>query len=218
MDKHLITILIIILIGGLLGGFVNYLRIEKEKFNIIRLLKSFIYGICAALLVPVLFKLISSDLIISSETNSLDYLVIFGFSLVAGIFSINFIDNLGKKVLNIQDDLNETRRELDTLGTEPEEIGDSYRNFDFIISEDEFKVLETLVDSRYVFRAISKIAIELNKDKETLREHLRSLQKRNLVKLVEKQRGKKWMITDEGKEYYNYYIYEIGEESTYNPL
>jgi len=214
MEKHTLLVILIILSGGILGGLANYFRKDSNKFSLNRFLKSILFGISAAFLVPVLFKLISSNLIQSSETNQIDYLIIFGFSVAAGIYSTNFIDSIGKKLLNIQEDLSSTKSELEYLTSEPEQIGDSYRDFGYKISEDEFSVLESFIYHNFIYRAISKIALDVNQDIETVRESLKVLQSKNLVISVQKAVGIKWMITDVGKEYYNYYKTTYGEDST----
>lgn len=214
MENHIIKIIIIIIIGGLLGGLTNFYRKNENSSSSKMLIKSIILGISAAFLVPILFKLISSDLIQTSESNNQDYLIIFGFSLAAGIFSTNFIDNVGKTILNLKEDLSKTQEIVEIISSEPEFIGDNYRDFGFKISENELRVLDSFVYSNYIYRAISKISIELEQDNENIRDILKSLQKNKLVKSIEKNKVIKWMITDEGKEYHNYYHNEYGEDST----
>lgn len=216
MENHLIKIIIIIIAGGLLGGLANFYRKNENSSRSKTLLKSIIFGISAAFLVPILFKLISSDLIQTSESNNQDYLIIFGFSLAAGIFSTNFIDNVGKNILNLKEDLSKTQEIVEIISSEPEFIGNNYRDFGFKISEIELRVLESLISGKFIYRAISKISLELGQDIENIRDTLISLQKNKLVKSIEKNKVIKWMVTDEGKEYHNYYHNEFGEDSTSN--
>jgi hypothetical protein len=70
MECHILIVIVVILSGGLLGGIVNYFKLERNAFNLNRLLKSVLFGVTAALLVPVLFKLISSDLILINSIKA----------------------------------------------------------------------------------------------------------------------------------------------------
>jgi hypothetical protein len=101
LDIHLLILLCIMLVSGAFGGYLNYLndfdtrtneqKNKKDKFKYILL------GIGAAFLIPLFLKMISSNIISSSE--NLDYLVFAGFCLVAAIFSHRFISTIGDKVL-----------------------------------------------------------------------------------------------------------------------
>lgn len=100
-DIHLIILLLIMLVSGAFGGFLNYLNnfdttakengSKKVKYNFILL------GIGAAFLVPLFLKMISSNII--SGTDNLDYLIFAGFCLIAAIFSRRFISSIGDRIL-----------------------------------------------------------------------------------------------------------------------
>lgn len=87
--------------SGAFGGYLNYLndfdtldnekKIKKDKFKYVLL------GIGAAFLIPLFLKMISSNIISSSQ--SIDYLVFAGFCLVAAIFSRRFISTIGDRIL-----------------------------------------------------------------------------------------------------------------------
>ena len=101
LDTHIVILMIIMLISGAFGGFLNYLHnfdtTEKEKPESVVRNKYILLGIAAAFVIPVFLKMISSNLISSSDNN--DYLVFAGFCLIAAIFSRRFITTIGDKIL-----------------------------------------------------------------------------------------------------------------------
>ncbi|HTO16315.1 MAG TPA: YEATS-associated helix-containing protein [Edaphocola sp.] len=99
LDTHLIILIAIMIISGAFGGFLNYLhkfdtRADEETHSVT---KYILLGIGAAFVIPLFLKMISSDLIRSSD--NLDYLIFAGFCLIAAIFSKRFITTIGEQVL-----------------------------------------------------------------------------------------------------------------------
>lgn len=119
LDSHLITIIVIMILSGGFGGYLNYLHnfdtvekdqknaeaefeksiVEKDQKNKIARFKYILLGIGAALLVPVFLQMISSNLANSKENN--DYLIFGGFCLIAAIFSRRFITTIGERILEV---------------------------------------------------------------------------------------------------------------------
>lgn len=101
IDFHLVTLILIMLVCGAFGGFLNYLHnfdtTENEQRNNVVRFKYILLGIGAAFLIPVFLKMISSNLIASTDNN--DYLIFAGFCLIAAIFSRRFIVTIGDKIL-----------------------------------------------------------------------------------------------------------------------
>src|SRR5438067_326024 len=101
MDCQLTAIILIMLLTGIFGGWVNYLQSfdvkDTDPNAKYRWLKYIASGICASFLVPAFLKMIASNLI-TNPTNEA-YLVFTGFCLVAAIFSRRFIFTIGEKIL-----------------------------------------------------------------------------------------------------------------------
>jgi hypothetical protein len=109
-DIHLGILSVIMIAGGLLGGYAGYL-IEKNRFlqssgdtnNSDGVKKEKVYflitGVCAALLIPLFLSTISSQLMGDAEKDPLKYFVFGGFCLLVAIFSKQFISSLSDKIL-----------------------------------------------------------------------------------------------------------------------
>ncbi len=101
LDTHLIIVIGIIISAGGFGGLLNYLHNfdthgETPENNATKT-KYVLLGIGAAFLVPAFLKMISSNLLSSTDNN--DLLIFAGFCLVASIFSKRFINTIGEKIL-----------------------------------------------------------------------------------------------------------------------
>jgi hypothetical protein len=88
-----------------------------------------------------------------------------------------------------------------------------YEKFNYRLNYLELSILEKFDDSRYRYRAINKIALESGEEKEIIRAKLNNLLSKGLVDLVSRPTGKKWIITNAGKEYIEYYYHELDESS-----
>lgn len=127
--KHYLILAGVLLVSGLFGGIVNfymnYSAGEKRLFP-----KAILTGIAASIMVPLFLRMISSDLIVLSETNPMGYFYIAGFCLVASIFSKSFMQTVSDKVLNklkeTEDKVNkaedELRRTAETVTEEKEKV------------------------------------------------------------------------------------------------
>ena len=122
---HIITLLLIMIVAGVLGGSAGYM-IEKNtstdhhnkdpRFYIL-------IGLCASFLVPLFMTTISSDLLENSRQNHLDYFVFGGFCLIAAISAHKFIVSISEKILKQVDS---ARDEIAATETRiQQKIGDS---------------------------------------------------------------------------------------------
>lgn len=201
-------ILVVIIIGcGLFGGFISYFRLTTEfKNSKFILVKSLLTGLGASSLVPLFLKMISSDLLTSSQSDPLDYFVIGGFCLISAIFSAKFIDSIGEKILNqidqVSKDVKEVKNELEDATTEEEliqlpELKEEYEKLEY----DQKEVLSKIYHSKYTFRSISGLASETFQTRDQVKTILAILESKNLVKKVSRKNNTiKWRLTEKGRE------------------
>jgi DNA-binding MarR family transcriptional regulator len=205
--NHLCILISIIIGYGLFGGSINYFRLNTEfKDSKFALFKSLLTGLGASALVPLFLKMISSDLLTTSQNDQLDYFVIGGFCLISAIFSSKFIDSIGEKVLNqidqVSKEVKDVRNELEDVTTEDDltqlpEVKDEYEKLDY----DEKDVLTKIYSSKYTFRSISGLASETFLSKDQVKTVLATLEVKNLVKKVTRNNNSvKWKLTEKGRE------------------
>ncbi|MBX7044199.1 MAG: hypothetical protein K1X86_00050 [Ignavibacteria bacterium] len=121
----LIPVCIIILLSGLIGGWVNYLLISEDnlskvnsdrigttnsqllqsinKLKKIRLLMNLLFGIIASALTPILFLTVNENFF--DEMSTGDYLKFTAFCLLAAYSSRKFIDSMMEQLNKIKKDV-----------------------------------------------------------------------------------------------------------------
>ncbi|HVF50586.1 MAG TPA: YEATS-associated helix-containing protein [Pyrinomonadaceae bacterium] len=98
-DRHTLMLVGVMLIGGALGGGVNYFFARADDPSKASAVSSIFVGLVAALLVPLLLRMLSSDLLTNSRTDPFAVLVFLGFCLLAAIASRAFITTLTDRLL-----------------------------------------------------------------------------------------------------------------------
>ena len=112
-DQHLWTVLAILLLAGVLGGVANYfLRDRDVEAQSSHWLRYPVLGLVAALTAPLVLSMLSSNLIDAGRTNTGDYLVLTGFTLVYVLFSRRLFDNTLNRLMSKSEKLN---RDIDRL-------------------------------------------------------------------------------------------------------
>jgi DNA-binding MarR family transcriptional regulator len=203
--EHISILITIIISTGLFGGIVNYFRNNlKEDFNTFRLLRSVALGLAASILVPLLLKMISSNLLETSKTDAHDYFVIAGLCVISAIFATNFIDSIGKNILkqigDVKDDLENVKSDVDASTNEPEIRVTKEVTEKDSLNENEKQILCAIYASKYTYRSITGISKELGENKEIVRSNLYKLVENNLVIVVKRKNEIRWKISEKGIE------------------
>lgn len=213
------TIICLILLTGFIGGLANYLAIKDSKEQTWR---NFIYncllGIIGASLVPLFLQLTASKLLDNCEQCHTTFLVLGGYMLVASIFANRLIDNLGKKIFNIED----VKNEIDKAQTEPDvkddlpkteiedienKIKDSASKSGETLTpeqkdkalEDTNKILANMQGSRYKFRTLSGIAKSTQLDENKVYVILITLKSKNVIEEIIKDDKTYYKLTERGQ-------------------
>jgi hypothetical protein len=199
------NIIIWIIIGtGLFGGLINYFRtVYKNEIIIPEIIKPVLIGLAASALVPLFLNMISSDLLNNKDELTMNYFVFLGFCLIAAIFSGEFIDSIGQKVLNqiseVQKEIEENNTEDDTDVTPPSTEIFGAQNLKPLEEESaEYQILQSFINSKFTYRSVSGIAKQTSLDKSTTKKELIKLRKKGCVEVIQRQKGPRWKITSEG--------------------
>lgn len=223
MTTHYMVISGIIVLVGSFAGLSNFLEyyfknLIKSNYEIFKFVIS---GVGAAILVPLLLNMLSSNLIKETESfDVLNYFVFAGFCFVAGFFSDRFINSVGDKILK---DIERTNDKVDEVISSTKE---NEEKIDFIVSADsevdevasdakidlgEFKIQSTFEDDdvktqiekiiksfgeRYKFRTAKGIAKELNYNETVTSAILEGLKTEGLSRKLTTRDGKVlWALT-----------------------
>lgn len=95
LDAHMLLILLIMIVAGLLGGAANYFLAERhEESARNNWLKYSIFGIVAALTVPLFLNMIASTLLEGARTKPVDFFAFGGFCLIYVVASRRLMESV----------------------------------------------------------------------------------------------------------------------------
>lgn len=193
---HYWIIIGIMLFSGFLGGFGNYLMLKKQESenphqgNL--LIRSIVLGLIASFCVPLFLKTISSNLLdkpVSTNQGGIlfnsNYFVLAGFCLLASVLSKQFLESLYEKVIKAQEDAKKAVHKAEAANEKAEDVvasltekdiqeSSSTNKNDFenaapnLIVSLEDQIITSIRDSKYIWRSISGIAKNLNKQKSEI--------------------------------------------------
>lgn len=203
------------IVGGALGGCASYLTTSVPSNEAHPMLRRVVVGVSASAIVPLFLNMISSA-IISDDMDLQDYLIFMGFCVVAGYSSKSFLSSVSKQLLDKVEKLGEKQSELEeefepikAKETEPEgpptnEIEEDeallYQGRDE--REDELSILFAITNSDYSWRTVGGIKGEVKMKQSHVKEVLKNLESKNLVKQYVRDDGKQlWAATGHGFEY-----------------
>ncbi len=216
--RHIWTLVGIMMLSGVVGGYTNFLSEQKSNPEQASKRKSISSGVCAAFLVPLFLNMISSDLIKPPGGNTpfvymYNYLVFTGFCLVAAISSRAFIQTLTDRILN---EVKETKQRVETTQNEIEkvkstveplaeketetEVGEGLTHVKNLVGMDpnKKKILESLT-KKYTFRSLSGIASDTQMNTEEINTCLNNLIKEGMIGQAYRKKGIRWYITESGR-------------------
>ena len=88
------------------------------------------------------------------------------------------------------------------------------KKFGYKLNYEELFILEAFTKIRFRYRAINKISQDTEMGKEVVRKKLNYLKSKGLVDLIDRPtKNKKWIITNDGKDYLDYYYFKYEESS-----
>jgi hypothetical protein len=216
LDIVIPTMLVSGVVGGLINSFLNDPEIEKP----LKWWQHIVVGIGAAFMVPVFLNMISSTLIsdISGEVTDSKMLskllVLAGFCLLAAISSRAFIRSLTDRLLQEVKEAKKEAKEAKEQSAQAENIAfltvendaptitpaDSETLATTSITDDEKKILKTMVGSQFSMRSITGIAKDSGLAKERVNAAISSLLAKELIAEGKNREGQlRWYPTTNGR-------------------
>lgn len=113
LDGHMLLILAIMVVAGILGGIANYFLADRHGEPARRdWLKYPVFGVVAALTVPLFLNMISSTLLEGARTKPVDFYVFTGFCLIYVVASRRLFENMVQRLMG---QIDQVRREVGHL-------------------------------------------------------------------------------------------------------
>lgn len=148
ISGHAITLVVIIIIAGVFGGYSNYLIIRPQPTSDVDttdkamlkavnknlLEKSLFLGVAAAFLVPLFLTTISSNLIDSPLNYPIkNYFIFGGFCLLASISSKRFIEDIYSRIMKVEKEAIEAKAKVEVV----EDVIEDLQDISTEVNEDE---------------------------------------------------------------------------------
>lgn len=201
MDRPNVWLFVVMLVAGLVGGGLNYVRSRREEPENTTFSQSVLGGIVASFLVPLFLNMISSNLLDAirgtpGNVGDLSKLFILaGFCLVASVSSKHFISTLSDRILR---EAKATRQEVRQMKSEVEPLIDKEtekepqdtRSLSVPVPDDSPAgndarlVLKALSTGRYTLRTRTGIGQDTGIEAERLDKVLRELAALGFVRKV----------------------------------
>lgn len=177
LDTHMLLILFIMVVAGMLGGAANFFLAERHGDTSRRdWIKYLIFGIVAALTVPLFLNMISSTLLEGARTKPVDFFAFAGFCLIYVVASRRLVENVAQRLSGQMD---QVKRELGLLKQQkrdesvvlpakvevepPKQVEPESRE---VLSYNDVEILRALVEESFVYGNLAAICERtgLNRD------------------------------------------------------
>lgn len=212
LDTHMMTILAIMILAGILGGAANYFLSERSSDAGGKdWIKYPIFGMVAALTVPLFLNMISSTLLEGARTRPVDFYVFAGFCLIYVIASRRLFENLAQRLLG---QMEQVRRDVVQLRNKPEEAASNVaargsesetrkvREIDprEVLSYSDVEILRALAEESFVYGNLAAICEKTGLQREFVSQRLAVLKSLAVIETrINDKNVLHWFVSQRGK-------------------
>lgn len=167
LDGHMLLILAIMVVAGVLGGIANYFLADRHGEPARRdWVKYPVFGVVAALTVPLFLNMISSTLLEGARTKPVDFYVFAGFCLIYVVASRRLFENMVQRLMG---QIDQVRRDVGHLKqqkrdepvvaakSEPEPIKLAEPDPKEVLSYNDVEILRALAEESFVYGNLAAI-------------------------------------------------------------
>jgi hypothetical protein len=217
MSIHFFILTIVILLAGIFGGIVNYFLFQHKNSDIVSLPRSIFVGAAAAFLVPVILFFIGSDLLIKSQLEPSQLILLASISLIAALVSCFFVlstadqaDDIARearaRVASLEHELNSLQQQLAPIFASETETQYNKESLEILPKSDDFdlsttSVLQKLNMGPQIFRSVPGICLQSDFDETVVSKALLVLRQNGLAERMMSEQGVRWYITTLGQRY-----------------
>jgi DNA-binding transcriptional ArsR family regulator len=161
LDGHMLLILAIMVVAGILGGIANYFLADRHGEPARRdWVKYPVFGVVAALTVPLFLNMISSTLLEGARTKPVDFYVFAGFCLIYVVASRRLFENMVQRLMGQIDlvrrdvgHLKQQQREEPVAVVKPdaEPIRLAEHDPKDVLSYNDVEILRALAEESFVY-------------------------------------------------------------------
>ena len=211
LDGHMLLILGIMVLMGILGGVANYYLAERHGEPGRReRIKYPVFGVVAALTVPMFLNMISSTLLEGARTKPIDYYVFAGFCLLYVVGSRRFFENMAQRLMGqieqVRRDVGQIRQQqreeplIVAAKVEPETPKTTEAEARDALSYNDVEILRALSDGNCVYGNLAAICETTGLLRDLVSQRLTTLKAMGVIETrINEKNVLHWTVSARGK-------------------
>jgi hypothetical protein len=211
LDGHMLLLLGIMVLTGILGGAANYFLSERQGDAGRRdWLKYPVFGVVAALTVPLFLNMLSSTLLEGARTKPIDLYVFSGFCLIYVVASRRFFDNLVQRLMT---QIEHVRRDVGNIEqkrrdepaaviqkVEPELSKSDEPDPGTVLSYNDVEILRALSEGGFVYGNLAAICDRTGQSRDFVSQRLMVMKAMGVIETrINDKNVLHWFVSARGK-------------------
>lgn len=214
LDGHMLLILAIMVVAGVLGGIANYFLADRHGEPARRdWVKYPVFGIVAALTVPLFLNMISSTLLEGARTKPVDFYVFAGFCLIYVVASRRLFENMVQRLMGQIDQvrrdvghLKQQKRDEPVIAakSEPEPIKLAEHDPKEVLSYNDVEILRALAEESFVYGNLAAICDSTGLARDFVSQRLSVMKAMGVIETrINDKNVLHWFVSARGKAVLN---------------
>jgi len=206
LDGHMLLILAIMVVCGMLGGAANYYLAERDDATQRDWVKYVVFGVVAALTVPLFLNMIASTLLEGARTKPVDFFAFAGFCLLYVVASRRLFENVAQRLLG---QLDQVRREVVQLKQQKPAVPVAPReeptaatgeNKVDALSYNDVEILRAIAEESFVYGNLAAICDKTGQARDFVSQRLTILKNTGLLETrINDKNVLHWCVSARGK-------------------
>lgn len=214
LDGHMLLVLGVMVLAGVLGGVANYFLADRQGEAARRdWVKYPVFGVLAALTVPMFLNMISSTLLEGARTKPIDYYVFAGFCLIYVVASRRLFENMVQRLMGQIDQvrrdvghLKQQKREEPVMPVpaaakpEAEVAKSSEPDPREVLSYNDVEILRALSEESFVYGNLAAICDSTGLARELVSQRLTVMKTLGVIETrINEKNVLHWVVSTRGK-------------------
>lgn len=214
LDGHMLLILAIMVVAGILGGVANYFLADRHGEPARRdWVKYPVFGVVAALTVPLFLNMISSTLLEGARTKPVDFYVFAGFCLIYVVASRRLFENMVQRLMG---QIDQVRRDVGhlkqqkrdepaaTIKAEIEPIKLAEHDPKDVLSYNDVEILRALAEESFVYGNLVAICESTGLARDFVSQRLTVMKAMGVIETrINDKNVLHWIVSARGKAVLN---------------
>ncbi|WP_374326007.1 YEATS-associated helix-containing protein [Azonexus sp.] len=202
LDGHMLLILAIMVLAGVLGGTANFFLAEKaSEQNRHNWTRYAVFGVIAALTVPLFLNMISSTLLEGARNKPVDFYVFAGFCLIYVVASRRLFENLAQRLLGqieqVRNEVGHLKQARDALPAVKET---AETNPNEVLSYNDVEVLRALAQEKFVYGNLAAVCERTGLPRDYVSQRLTVMKALGVIETrINEKNVLHWFVSARGK-------------------